>query len=75
MKTKLFCSQLLIGLKLIYIGCPYEADAFWCVLSGNKWENMENSAATAGLGKYHIGGYGRIGVYGVNYTWRFLYNL
>ena len=32
-------------------------------------------AATAGLGKYHTGGYGRIGVYRVKFdkvTWAFL---
>ena len=33
------------------------------------WKNMENSGKTAdlaGLGKYSMGGYGRIGVYRVN---------
>ena len=37
--------------------------------SGKMWKNMEKRpffrAATAGLGKYHTGGYGRIGVYRV----------
>ena len=37
---------------------------------GKMWKNMENRpffrAATAGLGKYGTGGYGRIGVYRVN---------
>ena len=35
---------------------------------GKMWKNMEKRpffrAAMAGLGKYHMGGYGRIGVYG-----------
>ena len=34
---------------------------------GKMWKNMEKwpffRAAMAGLGKYHTGGYGRIGVY------------
>ena len=38
-------------------------------LCGKMWKNMEKRpffrAATAGLGKYHTGGYGRIGVYRV----------
>ena len=37
---------------------------------GKMWENMEKwlffRAAMAGLGKYCMGGYGRIGVYRVN---------
>ena len=37
---------------------------------GKMWKNMEKRpffrAAMAGLGKYHMGGYGRIGVYRVN---------
>ena len=37
---------------------------------GKMWKNMEKRpffrAATAGLGTYHTGGYGRIGVYRVN---------
>ena len=37
---------------------------------GKMWTNMEKRpffrAAMAGLGKYHMGGYGRIGVYRVN---------
>ena len=37
---------------------------------GKMWKNMEKRpffrAATAGLGKYGTGGYGRIGVYRVN---------
>ena len=36
---------------------------------GKMWKNMEKRpffrAAMAGLGKYHTGGYGRIGVYRV----------
>ena len=36
---------------------------------GKMWKNMEKRsffrAAMAGLGKYHMGGYGRIGVYRV----------
>ena len=36
---------------------------------GKMWKNMEKQpffrAAMAGLGKYHTGGYGRIGVYRV----------
>ena len=38
---------------------------------GKMWKNMEKRsfcrAAMAGLGKYHTGGYGRIGVYRVKY--------
>ena len=37
---------------------------------GKMWENMEKlpffRAAMAGLGRYHMGGYGRIGVYRVD---------
>ena len=37
---------------------------------GKMWKNVEKRpffrAAMAGLGKYHMGGYGRIGVYMVN---------
>ena len=40
--------------------------------SGKMWKNMEKRpffrAAMAGLGKYRMGGYGRIGVYRVNMT-------
>ena len=36
------------------------------------WKNMEKQlffrAAMAGLGKYHMGGYGRIGVYRVKFN-------
>ena len=39
---------------------------------GKLCKNMEKllffRGATAGLGKYHTGSYGRIGVYGVNST-------
>ena len=33
---------------------------------GKIWKNMFFRVATAGLGKYRMGGYGRIGVYRVN---------
>ena len=39
---------------------------------GKMWKNMEKRpffrAAMAGLGKYHMGGYGRIGVYRVSFA-------
>ena len=41
---------------------------------GKMWKNMEKRpffrAAMAGLGKYHMGGYGRIGVYICAAVWR-----
>ena len=34
-------------------------------------EKYGKMAATAGLGKYHTGGYGRIGVYRVKYKYNY----
>ena len=55
-------SWALIG----YIGTLYVVNTSLSVVFGKIWKNGRFfRAAMAGLGKYHTGGYGRIGVYRV----------
>ena len=52
-----------------YIGTLNAVNTFLSVVFGKIMEKrLFFRAAMAGLGKYHTGGYGRIGVYRVNYS-------
>ena len=52
-----------------YIGTLWAVNTFWGFSCGKMWKIIEKHlffrAAMAGLGKYCMGGYGRIGVYRV----------
>ena len=52
-------------MRLIFIGGLF---------FGKIWKNMFFKVATAGLGKYRMGGYGRIGVYTVYHKLQSLYS-
>ena len=56
-----------MGFKMIYWTSMSGSYLLWGSILEKKWKNLEKRpffrADMAGLGKYHTGGYGRIGVY------------
>ena len=69
-----FCVWKGISMALIWcIGPLWSVDTFWYVLFWKNVEILEKRpffrADMAGLGKYHMGGYGLIGVYRVLLAW------